>query len=100
MRNCAVILVLAGSISSISTVGARFYSLASGAFLIVSGIFMVVLLPIVAPVHQDASFVFFQFFATDMVRATVTYSVKHSTQHGIICSCSRTPTQCLPHHKL
>lgn len=69
-----VILVLAGSVSSVSTSGVRFYSILAGMFLIFSGLFVVILLPIIAPVRQSASFVFMQFDASDMVRSPPSFS--------------------------
>ena len=78
----AVILVLAGSVSSVSTVGVRCYSILAGMFLIASGILMVVLLPIVAPVRQPASFVFLHFDPGDMARAALFQNISSPTSLG------------------
>ena len=78
LLRCAVILVLAGSVSSVSTSGVRLYSILAGIFLIVSGLFVVILLPILAPVHQSAAFVFFQFDASDLVCPPSLHACMHA----------------------
>jgi hypothetical protein len=90
----AVILVLAGSVSSVSTVGVRCYSILAGMFLIASGVLMVVLLPIVAPVRQPASFVFLHFDPSDMARGPAQpkptlslglHACMHACMHTCMC---------------
>ncbi len=49
----------------------RSFAAAAGAFLVVSGLFIAVALPVVAPTHQSAAFVFAHFNVGDMAMSNV-----------------------------
>lgn len=73
MRHCvckpcelvAVCLVAAGCFSSISTEGVKHYTNVGALFLLVTNLAVVIILPLVAPVHQSAEFVFGHFDTED-----------------------------------
>lgn len=68
-RSFAVILVISGMVASMTTVGVRVYAVFSAYFMIITGGFLIVILPMLAPVLQKPSFVFGEFFsyqATDL----------------------------------
>ena len=68
-RHCvalrAVVLVCAGCFSSTTTEGIKMYTMFGAAFLVASNLAIVICLPLVAPVHQPASFVFSKFYSAD-----------------------------------
>ncbi|KAK9902713.1 hypothetical protein WJX75_003543 [Coccomyxa subellipsoidea] len=61
----AIVLLLAGFVSTTSTRGMQRFALAAGVFLVCSGVVIVVVLPVVAPTHQTAAFVFTRFDTED-----------------------------------
>lgn len=61
----AVCLVAAGCVSSISTEGVKQYTNIMMVFLVVTNVAIAVILPLVAPVHQSAQFVFGHFDVED-----------------------------------
>ena len=61
----AVCLVAAGCFSSISTEGVKHYTNVGALFLLVTNLAVVIILPLVAPVHQSAEFVFGHFDTED-----------------------------------
>ncbi len=62
----AICLVVAGLLSSTTTRGIECFTMFGAAFLVLSNLAIAIILPIVAPVHQSAAWVFTQFYdATD-----------------------------------
>ncbi|BDA51279.1 Amino-acid permease BAT1 homolog [Coccomyxa sp. Obi] len=67
----AIVLVLVACVATFSTRGMQCFALAAGWFLVSSGVLIAVMLPIVAPTHRSASFVFATFETEDVGRAGV-----------------------------
>ncbi|EIE25066.1 putative GABA-specific permease [Coccomyxa subellipsoidea C-169] len=63
----ALIMLVAGVLSSTTTNGIRGFTLFSGAVLAFGGLFLIVFLPAAAPAHQSATFVFTYFRDTDQI---------------------------------
>ena len=60
-----VSLVAAGCVSSVTLEGLRQFTSIALVFVLVANLAVVVILPLVAPVHQSAEFVFGQFNTDD-----------------------------------
>ncbi|CAL8461967.1 g1498 [Coccomyxa elongata] len=57
----AICMVASGLLASTSTSGVRHYILFAALWMIVGGIALMILLPVVTPIHQSATYVFLQF---------------------------------------
>lgn len=60
---CAVILVVSGAVSSMTTQGVKVYAIFASFFMLIGGGFLIIILPMLAPKLQSAEFVFGQFFS-------------------------------------
>ncbi len=61
----AVCMLASGLLASTSTSGVRHYILFAALWMVVGGIALMILLPVVAPMHQSAQYVFLQFDSID-----------------------------------
>jgi hypothetical protein len=64
----AVVLVAGALVCSVPTKWAEYHALFCAAFLLAGGTVLILVLPLVAPVHQSAATVFFNFDITDVAK--------------------------------
>ena len=64
----AVVLVAGACVCSVPTKWAEYHALFCAAFLLAGGTVLTLVLPLVAPVHQSAATVFFNFDITDVAK--------------------------------
>lgn len=87
----AVVLVCAGCFSSTTTEGIKMYTMFGAAFLFASNLAIVICLPLVAPVHQPASFVFSRFYSADTSGLGIPNDACASPFIAIISPCTWNP---------
>ena len=57
----AVCLIIAGLLCAVSTEGTRIFTLFAAGYLVVAGLFLMIILPLLAPTHQSTAWVFITF---------------------------------------
>jgi hypothetical protein len=64
----AVVLVAGACVGSVPTRWAKYHALFSAAFLLAGGTMLILVLPLVAPVHQSAATIFLNFDLSDVAK--------------------------------